>query len=105
MFVNLFSKDCGDYIRYWASVSTEIYDAKKKKGTGDYINASMPVRLASDALDVFKNNAEKSKKKGILYGRFKVKKWLLEAVQPKEDDYAYVRLVIIDMESVDEEDE
>ena len=31
MYVNLFKKEGDDYARYWVSVSTEIYDKKKKK--------------------------------------------------------------------------
>lgn len=105
MYVNLFKKEGADYTRYWISVSTEIYDAKKKKGSGDYVNASMPVRLGQKALDVFKENAVKTKGKKITGGRFVVKKWLLEAVHPKDDDYAYVRFVILEMEPAPERDD
>lgn len=104
MFVNLFKKESGDSTRYWASVSTEIYDAKKKRGTGKYINASMPVRLADDAREVFDKIAVKSKSKGVTYGRFKVEKSLLEAVQPKDNDYAYARLVILKMTDASEDE-
>ena len=104
MFVNLFKKEGDDYARYWISVSTEIYDKKKKKGTGKYTNASMPVRLASDAIEVFKDNAIKSKSKDTKYGRFEIVTALFEAVQPADNDYAYVRLVILDMKPVEVDD-
>lgn len=105
MYVNLFMKEGADYKRYWASVSTEIYDSKKKKGTGDYVRANIPVRLGNEAAKTFDDEADKTKNKKILHGRFKVGKWLLEAVQPKDEDYAYVRLVILTMEPAESEDD
>lgn len=103
MYVSLFKKEGANYTRIWASVSTEIYDSKKKTGTGDYVNASMPVRLGTKAADVFDKFAGKTKGKKIIGGRFKITKWLLEAVQPKDDDYAYVRIVIIEMEPAEDD--
>ena len=102
MFVNLFKKDCGGYSRYWASVSTEIYDAKKGKGTGDYVRANISVRLSKDANEVFEEIAEKTANKKITMGRFEVVKSLFEAVQPKDDEeFPYVRFVIIDMKEAE----
>lgn len=98
MYVNLFKQESEDFSRYWASVSTEIYDTKKKKLTGEYIQASMPVRLGPDAKDIFEDSAVKTKAKKTKWARFEIKQSLLEAVQPKDnDEYPYVRLVILDM--------
>lgn len=104
MFVNLFGKDMGDYIRYWDAVSTEKYDAKKKKGTGEYIRASIPVRLSPDATDVFKKTAFKTSNKKIVGARFKVRNGWFEAVEPRDDEQIpYVRFFILDMEPVEED--
>lgn len=105
MFVNLFKQESEDYSRYWISVSTEVYDSKKKKTTGEYIQATMPVRLTSDCKDIFDGECKKSKNKKTYWGRFKITSFLFEAVQPKEDDqYPYVRLVILDMRPAKEDD-
>lgn len=105
MLVNLFKKESDDYARYWISVSTAVYDKKKKKQTDEYINATMPVRLVSDAADVFDECARKSKTKGIKYGRFEIGSAIFEAVHPKDEDYSYVRLVIFDMKDAAGEDD
>lgn len=96
MFVNLFSKDMGDYTRYWASISTEKYDAKKKTGSGEYANASISVRLSKDAVEVFEDNATKTKSKKILGAAFVLEDFWLEAVEPKEGE-SFVRLFIAKM--------
>ena len=96
MFVNLFSKDAGEYTRYWASISTEKYDAKKKKGSGEYANASISVRLSKDAVEVFENHANKTKSKKIMGAAFELVDFWLEAVEPKEGE-SFVRLFIADM--------
>lgn len=96
MFVNLFSKDAGEFIRYWASISTEKYDAKKKKGSGEYANASIPVRLSKESIELFEENASKTKNKKILGGKFELDEFWLEAVEPKEGE-PYVRLFIKSM--------
>lgn len=103
MFVNLFRKDNGDYYRYWASVSTEIYDAKKGKKTGEYTRANISVRLSKDCVDVFEDVAKKTSDKKIIGARFEVTDMLLEAVEPRdEDEYPYVRLVILKMKDAND---
>lgn len=103
MFVNLFSKKGEDYTRYWVSVSTEKYNAKKGKGTGEYINASMPVRLSEDAKSTFNNSCVKTSNKKIMRGRFEVDSGWLESVEPKEGE-PYVRLFILEMTDASEDD-
>jgi hypothetical protein len=102
MFVNLFRKESDDYARYWISISTAVYDKKKKKQTDEYINASMPVRLVGEAVETFDECAKKSKSKGVKYGRFEIDEALFEAVHPKDEDYSYVRLVIFKMKEAEE---
>lgn len=104
MFVNLFAKDNGDYIRYWASVSTKKYDAKKKKETDEYINASMPVRLIPDMVDVFNDASVKTKNKKIKRGLFKDVEGFLEAVEPKDGE-PFVRFVILEMTPADSDED
>ena len=98
MFINLFKKDCGDYDRYWASVSSEKYDAKKKKGTGEYINATIPVRLVKDEASKFEKSSVKTSNKKITRGRFEDCEGFFEAVEPKEGE-PFVRFVITDLGS------
>lgn len=93
MFINLFRKECGDYDRYWASVSTEKYDAKKKKGTGEYINATIPVRVVKDETDRFDKVCVKTSNKKITRARFEDCEGFFEAVEPKEGE-PFVRFVV-----------
>ena len=106
MFVNLFKKDCGDYNRYWASVSTKKYDRKKKKELDEYINATIPVRLIPDMKAVFEEGAEPTKNKKITRGLFEDVDGFFEAVEPTDGE-PFVRFVIMEMEPVedDEDDE
>lgn len=105
MFVNLFKKDCGDYNRYWASVSTKKYDRKKKKELDEYINATIPVRLIPDMESVFDEVAKPTKNKKIMRGQFENVDGFFEAVEPTEGE-PFVRFVIMEMEPVeDDEDE
>lgn len=104
MFVNLFGKDCGNYTRYWISVSTERWDAKKNKGTGEYIRASLSASLSADASEVFKENSKKTANKKIRGGRFEVKGAFFKAVEPKEGE-PFVTFYIHDMAPVEDEEE
>ena len=103
MFVNLFGKDCGEYTRYWVSVSTEKYDAKKNKGTGEYVRASLSATLSKDAAEVFDDNAKKTANKKIRGGRFEIKGAFFKAVEAREGE-PFVTFYIHEMEPVDEED-
>lgn len=104
MFVNLFKKDCGDYNRYWASVSTKKYDRKKKKELDEYINATIPVRLIPDMESVFDEVAKPTKNKKIMRGQFEDVDGFFEAVEPTEGE-PFVRFVIMEMEPVEDDDE
>ena len=106
MFVNLFKKDCGDFNRYWASVSTKKYDRKKKKELDEYINATIPVRLIPDMEAIFDDIARPTKNKKIMRGSFEDVDGFFEAVEPSEGE-PFVRFVIMEMEPIegDEYDE
>lgn len=108
MFVNLFRKDCGDYYRYWASVSTKKYDRKKKKEIDEYINATIPVRLIPSLEDEFEFFSKATKNKKISRAVFEKVDGFFEAVEPNEGD-PFVRFVIMEMSHVedgeDEDDE
>lgn len=97
MFVNLFGKDAGEYVRYWISVSTEKYDSKKKKGTGEYIRASISATLSKEAEKVFDKYAEKTANKKITGGTFTIKGGFFKAIEPKEGE-PFVTFYITDME-------
>lgn len=104
MFVNLFGKDCGEYTRYWISVSTEKWDAKKNKGTGEYIRASLSATLSKDAADVFDEYAKKTKSKKVRGGRFEVKGAFFKAIEPKDGE-PFVTFYIHKMEFVEDQEE
>ena len=102
MFVNLFRKDCGDYYRYWASVSTKKYDRKKKKEIDEYINATIPVRLIPDMEFLFGDVVKCTKNKKIGRALFEKVDGFFEAVEPNEGD-PFVRFVIMEMVAVEDE--
>ena len=104
MFVNLFKKDCGEYCRYWASVSTKKYDRKKKKELDEYINATIPVRLIPDMETMFEEHAEETKNKKISRAVFMDVDGFFEAVEPSEGE-PFVRYVIVDMEPADNDED
>ena len=104
MFVNLFGKDCGEYTRYWISVSTEVWDAKKKKGTGEYIRASLSATLSKEAAEVFEDNSKKTKDRKIKGGRFEVKGAFFKAIDRREGE-PFVTFYIHDMAPVEDGEE
>lgn len=104
MYANIFGKKGDDYTRYWISVSTEKYDSKKKKGTGEYINASIPARLFDDIKGLFDDSAEKTKTKNIRMMRCKGVEGFFEAVEPREGD-PFVRFVVTDAKVIEPEDD
>ena len=104
MYANIFGKDNGDFTRYWASVATERYDSKKKKGTGEYVRATIPVRLSKGAVGTFDSTARKTKTKKIKGGHYLVGEFWLEAVEPKEGE-PYVRLFVNDLEPVENDED
>ena len=105
-YLRVFSKKEDDFVRYWASISTEKTD-KDGKGTGKYARANMPVRLSSAAADLFKDHAEKTKTKGIKQLNVKATDFWLKATEPKEGDpFVYIFLNKFEVaEKADEEDD
>lgn len=103
MFVNLFGKDNGEYTRYWISVSTEKWDAKKKKGSGEFVRASLNATLSKDAADLFDETAKKTANKKIRGGRYEIKGAFFKAVEPKDGE-PFVTFYIHDMAPVEEDD-
>jgi len=96
MYANVFCKDNGDYKRYWLSISTETYDRKKKRPTGEYVTATIAVRLSEKAAKIFGDNCAKTKSKDGTWGRFNITEHWLEAVDAKEGE-PYVRCFVLDM--------
>lgn len=99
-YCNIFRKSDEDFDRYWMSISTEKL-GKDGKGTGEYIRASITVRLGKKAKEVFAENCSKTKNKEIKQGCFELKGCSLEAVQPKEGE-PFVILFIWEMEPEDD---
>ena len=90
MLVNLFSKQEDEYSRYWVSVSTEKAD-RNGKGTGEYINASITVRLSKAAAEVFDDISVKTKTKGITQARVLLKDYWFKAGETKDGEtYVYL---------------
>ena len=102
-YMRIFSKKTDDYVRYWASVSTEKAD-KNGKGTGEYARANIPVRLSGAAAEVFEDNSLRTKTKGIKQFNAKVSDFWLKAAEPKDGD-PFVYVFINKMEIADEEDD
>lgn len=105
LYVNLFKKKGADFERYWISVRTPVYDAKKKKTTDDYITAQMPARLTDKAKEKFDELAIKSSGKKTTWNRFELSEFKFEAVQPKDSDYGYVRAVIFDLKLAEKDED
>ena len=104
-YLRVFSKKEDEYVRYWASVSTEKTD-KDGKGTGKYARANISVRLSSAAAEVFKDSSVKTKTKGIKQLNCKIGDAWLKAAEPKDGE-AFVYLFVNTLEPAeqDEEDE
>ena len=102
-YMRIFSKKEDEYVRYWASVSTEKVD-KDNKETGEYMRATISVRLSASALKVFDDNKVKTKTKGIKNLNVKMTDGWLKAYEPK-DGQPFVYLFINKMEPADPSDE
>lgn len=102
-YMRIFSKKEDDYVRYWASVSTEKVD-KDNKPTGEYMRANISVRLSAAALKVFDDNKIKTKTKGIKNLNVKMTDGWLKAYEPKEGQ-PFVYLFINTIEVIDESDD
>lgn len=100
--MRLFTKDEGDYTRYWASVSTEKTD-KKGKGTGEYARANIPVRLSAAAAEEIEDSLVKTKTKGIKTVKVAVSDMWLKAAEPKDGE-PFVLLFINKLEVEEDRD-
>ena len=102
-YIRVFSKKEEDYVRYWASISTEKTD-KDGKGTGKYARANISVRMSSAAAEVFKDNAAKTKTKGIKQLNCKINDAWLKAAEPKDGE-AFVYLFVNALEPAESEED
>ncbi len=106
-YFTVFGKKTDDYVRFWASVSTE--KRKDGKGTGKYASANIQVRVSEDVAKLFDEESEKTKSKGIRMLRLKCTEFYLMAAEPKDRDldpyvYLYIRKAKA-AESKEEEDD
>ena len=103
-YFRLFCEKGDEYDRYWASISSKI-SSKDDVTKTEYVSANIPVRLSRNAEKVFKDNAAKTKTKGIRMCNIKSENFWLKAVKPKDDELKpYVILFIDDAEAVEEDD-
>ena len=102
-YLRVFSKKDDEYVRYWASVSTEKV-GKDNKPTGKYARANISVRMSSAAAEVFKDNAQKTKTKGIKQLNCKITDAWLKAAEPKEGE-AFVYLFVNSLEPAEQDEE
>ena len=106
-YLRIFSKKTDDYVRYWASVSTPKTDKDGNK-TDKYMRANISLRLSDEAVKIFKDNAEKTKTKGIKQLNVKVTEAWLKAHEPKEGDpfvYLFVNKIVPAESEEDDEEE
>lgn len=104
-YFRLFCEKGDEYDRYWASISTKI-PAKDESAKAEYVSANISVRLSKKAEEVFKENAAKTKTKGIKMCNIRSENFWLKAVKPKDKDVKpFVILFIDDAEAVEEDDE
>lgn len=104
-YLRIFSKKEDEYVRYWASISTEKTN-KDGKGTGKYARANMSVRLSKDAEEVYNESCERTKTKGIKQLNVKAEDFWLKAAEPKEGDpFVYIFVNKITVVKDDEEDD
>ena len=89
-----------DYYRFWLSLSTEKV-GKNGKGTGEYLKATLPVRMSKDATETWEEFATKTKNKDIKLGISHIKDGWLKVVEGPEDPYI-VMFVNDLVEQVDE---
>ena len=78
-----------DYYRFWLSLSTEKI-GKNGKGTGEYLKATMPVRMSKSATEAWEGFATKTKNKDIKLGISHIKDGWLKVVEGPEDPYIVV---------------
>lgn len=103
-YFTVFGKKQDDYVRFWASVSTE--KRKDGKGTGKYATANIQVRMSDDLKELFEDESAKTKTKGIRMLRLKCTEFYLMAAEPKDRDLdAYVYLFIRKAEAADSKEE
>ena len=75
-----------EYYRFWISMSTEKV-GKNGKGTGEYLKATMPVRMSKSATEAWEEFATKTKNKDIKLGISHIKDGWLKVVEGPEDPY------------------
>lgn len=84
-YARIFGKEQDDFTRYWLSLSTEKLDAKGRR-TGEYLNATMPVRLSKDAARTWDEIAVKTKNKHIRQALCEVTSCWLKVLPGKDQD-------------------
>lgn len=97
MCVRIFSKDAGDYNRFWASVSSPII--KDGAETGEYYQANISVRMSKDACMVFDDVCEPTHNKDVAMAWVRLTDYWLKAVGGQDKDY--VVLFVNRMEEVE----
>lgn len=75
-----------DFYRYWISMSTEKLN-KAGKPSGEYLKATMPVRMSKKAAETWEEFATKTKNKDIKLGISHIKDGWLKVVEGPEDPY------------------
>lgn len=104
-YFRVFCEKGDEFDRYWASISTKI-PAKDENAKAEYVSANISARLSKKAEEVFRENAVKTKTKGIKQCSIKSENFWLKAVKPKDKDVKpFVILFIDDAEAVEEDDE
>lgn len=74
-----------EYTRYWISMSTEKV-GKNGKPTGEYLKATMPVRMSKKAAETWDEFATKTKNKDIRLGISHITDAWLKVVEGEDEN-------------------
>ena len=80
MICKIFGEKKQNYTRFWAGITT-------KDKEGNYVDATIPVRMSKKAEEVFKVTSGKTKNKSIKWGTYDLDDYWLNAVEGEERNF------------------
>lgn len=102
-YARIFGKKEEEWTRYWLSVSTEKLN-KKGKGTGEYMNANIPVRMTEECADTWAEIATPTRNKRISMANCSID-FFLKVFAGKDEDIVGVFVYELEPAPSKEDDE